>query len=375
MDLPADEFIQWLTKEGLISEQMQCPACLSTCTLQKRSENIDQVCWRCCTAKAHEISVQFESIPFFERAHFTIQDIMLFIKQYVDGVTLLEARRQAGISYQKSGVDWASFIRGLFKEDLYRSLPHIRLSGEVEIDESLFGRRTKYHRGRPQGAKVWIFGTVERGSNTLVMYSVENGTKETLVAIIQKHVATGSQIFQHYSTLNSLGYQHFTVTHKSTFKRTYRNVDTGELKEVHTNNIECVWKHAKRQTPNATLRKCLERCFPSLRVTWPRHCGETKPGQTSTTSSFNCCVQYICYKPLRRCTPTPPHYSPRGPPGRVQKILTEAWSSKQPMTWSKKMGLMNPEMMLKQLLKRYVKLYSWQSYSDATAYFSSQPNI
>ena len=87
---------------------------------------------------------------------------MLFIKQYLDGVTLLEASRQAGIFHQKSGVDWASFIREPFKEDLHRSLPHIRLSGEVEIDESLFGRRTKYHRGRPQGSKVWIFGIVER---------------------------------------------------------------------------------------------------------------------------------------------------------------------------------------------------------------------
>ena len=39
---------------------------------------------------------------------------MLFIKQYLDGGTLLEASRQAGISYEKSGVDWASFIRELF---------------------------------------------------------------------------------------------------------------------------------------------------------------------------------------------------------------------------------------------------------------------
>ena len=93
---------------------------------------------------------------------------MLFIKQFLDGVTLLEATRQAGISYQKSGVDWVSFIRELFKEDLHRSLPHIRLSGEAEIDESLFGRRTKCYRGRPQGSKVWISVIVERGSNTLV---------------------------------------------------------------------------------------------------------------------------------------------------------------------------------------------------------------
>ena len=97
-------------------------------------------------------AMKFSSVrkySFFERAHFTIQDIMLFIKQCLGGVTLLEASRQAGISYQKSGVDWASFIRELFKEDLHRSLPHIRLSGEVEKDESQFGRRAKYHRGRP----------------------------------------------------------------------------------------------------------------------------------------------------------------------------------------------------------------------------------
>ena len=206
MDLPADEFIQWLMKEGPISEQMQCPACACTCTLQRRSKNIDHVYWRCCTAKAHEISVRkysfFERAHFTiqnikKRAHFTIQDIMLFIKQYLDFFTLLAVSRLAGISYQKSGVDWASFIRELFKEDLHRSLPHIRLSGKIEIDDSLFGRRTKYHRGRPQGSKVWISGIVERGYNTLdIWYSgnrlqytqsnpVENRTKETLIPVIQ----------------------------------------------------------------------------------------------------------------------------------------------------------------------------------------------
>ena len=69
-------------------------------------------------------SVQFESIPFLNE---DTSQYMLFIKQYLDGVTLLEASRQAEISYQKSGVDWASYIRKLFKEDLHRSLPHIRL--------------------------------------------------------------------------------------------------------------------------------------------------------------------------------------------------------------------------------------------------------
>ena len=65
--------------------------------------------------------MKFSSVrkySFFERAHFITQDIMLFIKQYLDGVALLEASRQAGIFHQKSGTDWASFIREPFKEDL-----------------------------------------------------------------------------------------------------------------------------------------------------------------------------------------------------------------------------------------------------------------
>ena len=35
----------------------------------------------------------------------------------------------------------------------------MKLQGEIEIDdESLFGRRVKFHRGNPKkGMKVWIF--------------------------------------------------------------------------------------------------------------------------------------------------------------------------------------------------------------------------
>ena len=169
MDLPADEFIQWLMKGGPISEQMQCPVCACTWTLQRWSKNIDQVCWRCWTAKAHEISVR--KCSFFERAHFTIQDIkkrahftiqdtMLFIKQYLDGFTLLATSRQVRISYQKSGLDWASFIRELFKEDLHRSLPHIRLSGEVEMDESIWPENQISSRSATgeEGLDIWYSG-------------------------------------------------------------------------------------------------------------------------------------------------------------------------------------------------------------------------
>ena len=85
---------------------------------------------------------------------------MLFIKQYLDGFTLLATSRQARISYQKSGLDWASFIRELFKEDLHRSLPHIRLSGEVEMDESIWPENQISSRSATgeEGLDIWYSG-------------------------------------------------------------------------------------------------------------------------------------------------------------------------------------------------------------------------
>ena len=53
----------------------------------------------------------------------------------------------------------------------------------------------------------------------------------------EKHVAPGSRIvadsWADYLHLNELGYEYFLVTHKSFFKQSYRNVQTGqtELKE------------------------------------------------------------------------------------------------------------------------------------------------
>ena len=44
--------------------------------------------------------------------------------------------------------------------------------------------------------------------------------------------------------LNTQGYRHFSVCHKTTFKAKYRNVDTGGIVTVHTNMIEGAWKHA-----------------------------------------------------------------------------------------------------------------------------------
>lgn len=75
----------------------------------------------------------------------------------------------------------------------------------------------------------------------------------TLLPIIQRHVEVGSTIYSDgwsfYCSLNDIGYEHFTVTHKYTFKKTYINAKTRqEVENVRKINqfdghlAEIIWR-------------------------------------------------------------------------------------------------------------------------------------
>ena len=79
-----------------------------------------------------------------------------------------------GLSYHRTAVEWSKKLRDLYIEYYVRNIRHVILDGIVEIDESLFGRRVKYHKGNPRGSKVWIFGLVERSTNRIKLFPFEN---------------------------------------------------------------------------------------------------------------------------------------------------------------------------------------------------------
>ena len=60
---------------------------------------------------------------------------------------------------------------------------NIKLGGRgktVEIDESMFGHKRKYNRGRVSEG-TWVFGMVERGSGRTLTFCVPDRARETLV--------------------------------------------------------------------------------------------------------------------------------------------------------------------------------------------------
>lgn len=114
-------------------------------------------------------------------------------------------------------------------------------SGEVEIDESYFGKK-KTGQGRPgtvQG-QVAVFGLRERRSGLVIAEVVKGTGMRDLIPLIEKHVVKGSVIYSDghgaYCHLSKLGYRHRVVYHDHTFV---------DQRVVHTNSIESFWAYAK----------------------------------------------------------------------------------------------------------------------------------
>ena len=109
----------------------------------------------------------------------------------------------------------------------------------VEIDESLFGKKQKYNRGR-KTKKQWVFGIAQRDSRKTVFKVVQDRKNATLLPIIEQYVDTDSTIFHDdwagYRKLEEMGYNHGTVCHKETFK---------SKDGVCTNLIEGLWGNLK----------------------------------------------------------------------------------------------------------------------------------
>ena len=139
---------------------------------------------------------------------------------------------------------WYNFCRDICSKYLLQN--PIILGGKgkiVQIDETKFGSKRKYNRGRNyHGIDSWVFGIVEEGSDEVLMWIVSDRKRETLQPLIEKHIVKGSVIhsdtWSPYFNLSSLGYVHKMVNHSKEYV-----TDEG----VHTNKIESQWNVVKSE--------------------------------------------------------------------------------------------------------------------------------
>lgn len=116
-------------------------------------------------------------------------------------------------------------------------------TGEIEIDESYFGRRRiRGKRGRGAGGKTIVFGIFKR-NGWVYTEIVPNCKKRTLQAIIRGKIGLEavihSDFWPGYQGLVDVGFKkHFRVNHQA---NEFAN------KSGHINGIESFWSFAKRR--------------------------------------------------------------------------------------------------------------------------------
>ena len=113
----------------------------------------------------------------------------------------------------------------------------------VQIDESLFRHKPKYHRERHPRADAWVFGMVDTSTQPAIGYMelVPDRSAATLLPIIRRHVLPGttirSDMWRAYNGISQMGYNHETVNHSQHF--------VYPITGTHTQNIESYWAQTK----------------------------------------------------------------------------------------------------------------------------------
>ncbi len=163
-----------------------------------------------------------------------------------NGISSYEMHRALGVT-QKTAWFMLHRIRLAMQTGTFR-----RLSGEVEVDETFIGGKSRFmHKevrarkisGTGGAGKAAVMGLLERhgpdGHSTVRTKVVANTRRKTLGPEVRQHVVEGSEVFtdalRSYSDLGD-AYVHETIDHAESYVRG----------KVHTNGIENFWSLLKR---------------------------------------------------------------------------------------------------------------------------------
>jgi len=112
-------------------------------------------------------------------------------------------------------------------------------TGEVELDESHFGRIRKEKRGRGAAGKVPVFGILKRGGKVYIQI-ISDAKGKTLLPIIREKIQPDSIVYSDcwrgYNVLDVSGFKHCRINHSKVFAK----------ENNHINGIENFWNQAKR---------------------------------------------------------------------------------------------------------------------------------
>ena len=188
-------------------------------TLQNRKDSQDGLCWRC-PSPICDSRLSVRSGSRFNNSRLSLQTIILIIWKWCPEISVKTVSLETGISQRTLG-NFYHLLRIIICESFQRS--PIRLGDSnhiVEIDESCFRHSAKYERSRRSEKEIWVFGLIDRNSESFVSYLevVEDRTAQTLLLIIQAVCKPDTTLYSDcwaaYKRIQKrLGFDHRCVNH------------------------------------------------------------------------------------------------------------------------------------------------------------------
>jgi len=209
----------------------RCPKC----SFERKIYKLKDGRYKCkrCSFKFSEFTgtyLEKVEIPFNELSH------LLYL--FVLGVPSYRARNYFSISLKT-----AQKMYNIFRQTIYdhclEQMKSASLSGEIEMDETMFGGHKKGKPGWGAEGKQIVFGMYKRNGK-VITFPVSNRKKKTLERLITKHSKPGSiyytDEYRGYSSLSIRG-EHVVVK-----KKKGRPSTSGKR---HINGIEGFWSFAE----------------------------------------------------------------------------------------------------------------------------------
>lgn len=208
-----------------------CPNCLYRRKIYKLQEGRFK-CPRCSFKFGDFTGTRLEQlkVPFDELSH------LLYL--FVLGVPSYRCRMYLSVSLKT-----AQRIYTLFRQALYdhtmKEVEEMRLAGEIEMDETMYGGHRKGKRGWGAAGKHVVFGLYQRNGKVIV-FPVPDRKTDTLIPLVFQHTRPGSLYYSDdwhaYTWLSVKGDHVIVKKEKGAPKAKGRN---------HINGIEGFWSFSK----------------------------------------------------------------------------------------------------------------------------------
>ncbi|XP_074606421.1 uncharacterized protein LOC141859458 [Acropora palmata] len=201
--------------QKLLASCQQCSRRCCNMELTETTQVKDGCMWRC-TNKRCRMWLSIRSGSFFEGSNIMLSSWLHLMFLWAIQISGSRIARLTSLS-KPTVVRALGELRTICSNKVLNA--GIKIGGlgkTVEIDESKFGAKRKYKRGRVSEGP-WVFGVVERGSQKVLLFRVPDRTRETLVhRLITTHIQPGTVIYSNqftlYIPLNQLGYIHVSRT-------------------------------------------------------------------------------------------------------------------------------------------------------------------